>query len=204
MRRKLIAGNWKMHGNLAENEALLAGVLAGMGDVKAGVAVCVPFPYLAQFQAKLTGSAVAWGAQNMSQHAKGAYTGEVSASMLKDFGCAYVIVGHSERRALYGESDAGGGREIRRRPGGRPDADPLRGRDPGGARNRRHRAGRRLASWMRSSPSAALPPWPGPWWPTSRSGRSAPARPPRRSRPRRCTPSFAARWAPWMPPSPRV
>ena len=106
MRRKLIAGNWKMHGNLAENEALLSGVLAGMGGVKAGVAVCVPFPYLAQVQAKLTGSAIAWGAQNLSQHAKGAFTGEVSAAMLKDFGCAYVIVGHSERRSIYGESDA--------------------------------------------------------------------------------------------------
>jgi triosephosphate isomerase len=106
MRRKLVAGNWKMHGSLAENEALLSGILAGMGDVKAGVAVCAPFPYLAQVQAKLSGSAVAWGAQNLSQHAKGAYTGEVSAAMLKNFGCAYVIVGHSERRALYGESDA--------------------------------------------------------------------------------------------------
>ena len=105
MRRKLVAGNWKMHGNLAENEALLSGILAGMGDVKAGVAVCVPFPYLSQIQSKLAGSAIAWGAQNMSQHAKGAYTGEVSATMLKDFGCTYVIVGHSERRALYGESD---------------------------------------------------------------------------------------------------
>ncbi len=105
MRRKLVAGNWKMHGSLSENEALLSGILAGMGDVKAGVAVCVPFPYLAQVQAKLTGSAVAWGAQNMSQHGKGAYTGEVSAAMLKDFACTYVIVGHSERRALYGESD---------------------------------------------------------------------------------------------------
>jgi triosephosphate isomerase len=106
MRRKLIAGNWKMHGNLAENGSLLSGVLAGMGGVKANVAVCVPFPYLAQTQAKLAGSAVAWGAQNVSQHGKGAYTGEVSAAMLNDFGCAYVIVGHSERRALYGESDA--------------------------------------------------------------------------------------------------
>lgn len=105
MRRKLVAGNWKMHGSLAENEALLSGILAGMGDVKASVAVCVPFPYLAQVQAKLQGSAIAWGAQNMSQQAKGAFTGEVSANMLKDFGCAYVIVGHSERRALYGESD---------------------------------------------------------------------------------------------------
>ncbi len=105
MRRKLVAGNWKMHGSLAENEALLSGVLAGLGSVKAGVAVCVPYPYLAQVQARLTGSAVAWGAQNLSQHGKGAFTGEVSAAMLKDFGCAYVIVGHSERRALYGESD---------------------------------------------------------------------------------------------------
>ena len=106
MRRKLVAGNWKMHGSLAENEALLAGVLAGMAGVKAGVAVCVPFPYLAQAQARLTGTAVAWGAQNLSQHSKGAYTGEVSVSMLKDFGCAYALVGHSERRALYGEDDA--------------------------------------------------------------------------------------------------
>mgnify|MGYP002737477891 CR=1 FL=1 len=106
MRRKLVAGNWKMHGSLAENEALLAGVLAGMANVKAGVAVCVPFPYLAQTQARLAGSAVAWGAQNLSEHGKGAFTGEVSAAMLNDFGCRYVVVGHSERRVLYGESDA--------------------------------------------------------------------------------------------------
>jgi len=105
MRRKLVAGNWKMHGSLAENEALLSGILAGMGDVKADVAVCVPFPYLAQAQAKLTGSAIRWGAQNVSQQAKGAFTGEVSTSMLKDFACTYVLVGHSERRAIYGESD---------------------------------------------------------------------------------------------------
>lgn len=105
MRRKLVAGNWKMHGSLAENEALMSGILAGMADVKAGVAVCVPFPYLAQAQARLAGSAIRWGAQNVSQHVKGAFTGEVSANMLKDFGCAYVIVGHSERRAIYGESD---------------------------------------------------------------------------------------------------
>ena len=105
MRRKLVAGNWKMHGSLAENDALLTAVLSGMGDVKADVAVCVPFPYLAQVQAKLSGSSIAWGAQNMSQQAKGAFTGEVSAAMLNEFGCKYVIVGHSERRALYGESD---------------------------------------------------------------------------------------------------
>ncbi len=105
MRRKLVAGNWKMHGSLAENEALLAGVLAGVAGAKTDVAVCVPFPFLAQVQAKLAGSPVAWGAQNLSQHGKGAFTGEVSAAMLRDFGCKYVIVGHSERRALYGETD---------------------------------------------------------------------------------------------------
>jgi triosephosphate isomerase len=106
MRRKLVAGNWKMHGTLAENEALLKGILAGLGNAKAAVAVCVPFPYLAQAQARLAGTPLAWGAQNLSQHPKGAYTGEVSAAMLNDFGCTYAIVGHSERRALYGESDA--------------------------------------------------------------------------------------------------
>lgn len=106
MRRKLVAGNWKMHGSLAENEVLLKAVEGGARAI-AGVdcAVCVPFPYLAQAQRVLSGTAVAWGAQNLSEHAKGAYTGEVSGSMLKDFGCRYVIVGHSERRALYGESD---------------------------------------------------------------------------------------------------
>jgi triosephosphate isomerase len=106
MRRKLVAGNWKMHGTLAENEALLTAILAGIADARAQVAVCVPYPYLAQVQARLAGTAVAWGAQNISQHGKGAFTGEVSATMLNDFGCTYVIVGHSERRALYGESDA--------------------------------------------------------------------------------------------------
>lgn len=105
MRRTLVAGNWKMHGSLSENEALLTAVLAGAADAKAQMAVCVPYPYLAQVQAKLAGTAIAWGAQNLSQHAKGAFTGEVSASMLNDFGCQYVIVGHSERRSLYGESD---------------------------------------------------------------------------------------------------
>lgn len=106
MRRKFVAGNWKMHGNLVDNDALLSGVLAGIDEVKADVAVCVPFPYLHQTKARLAGSKVAWGAQNLSQHPKGAYTGEVSALMLNDFECRYVIVGHSERRALYGESDA--------------------------------------------------------------------------------------------------
>ena len=104
MRKKLVAGNWKMHGNLAENAALLAAIRPALDGIEA--AVCVPFPYLAQTQAALAGSSIAWGAQNVSEHARGAFTGEVSASMLLDFGCRYVIVGHSERRSLYAESDA--------------------------------------------------------------------------------------------------
>lgn len=104
MRAKLVAGNWKMHGGLSDNAKLLADVVAGSsGLTRAQQAVCVPFPYLGQASDLLDGTRVAWGAQNLSQHAKGAYTGEVSASMLREFGCTYVIVGHSERRALYGE-----------------------------------------------------------------------------------------------------
>jgi triosephosphate isomerase len=104
MRKKLVAGNWKMHGSQAENAALLAAIKPALAGIEA--VVCVPFPYLAQAQALLAGSSIAWGAQNVSEQAKGAFTGEVSASMLLDFGCKYVIVGHSERRSLYGESDA--------------------------------------------------------------------------------------------------
>jgi triosephosphate isomerase len=103
MRKKLVAGNWKMHGSLAENAALLAAIKPALAGIEA--AVCVPFPYLAQAQGALAGSTIAWGAQNVSEQAKGAFTGETSASMLLDFGCKYVIVGHSERRSLYGESD---------------------------------------------------------------------------------------------------
>ncbi len=103
MRKKLVAGNWKMHGSLAENAALLGAIKPALQGIEA--AVCVPFPYLAQVQAALGGSSIAWGAQNLSEQAKGAFTGEVSAAMLVDFGCRYVIVGHSERRSLYGESD---------------------------------------------------------------------------------------------------
>jgi len=106
MRRKFVAGNWKMHGSLAANEALLRALLAGLGNgYAAEVCVCAPFPYLAQCASLLAGSRIAWGAQNASQHDHGAYTGEVSAAMLREFGCRHVIVGHSERRALYGEAD---------------------------------------------------------------------------------------------------
>jgi triosephosphate isomerase len=105
MRRKLVAGNWKMHGALAQNETLLDAVAAGMAQMSGlDCAVCVPFPYLAQTQQRLSKSTVQWGAQDVHPLGQGAFTGEVSASMLKDFGCHYVIVGHSERRSLYGES----------------------------------------------------------------------------------------------------
>jgi triosephosphate isomerase len=106
MRQKLVAGNWKMHGNLKTNQQLLQDVVAGVAGLRGvAVAVCVPFPYLAQAQSVLSGTPVAWGAENLSEQAQGAFTGEVSAAMLQDFGCRYVLIGHSERRALYGESD---------------------------------------------------------------------------------------------------
>lgn len=95
-----------MHGDLASNKALLEGVLAGVkGMDAADYGVCVPYPYLAQVQSMLQGSNVAWGAQNLSQHEKGAFTGAVAPGMLVDFGCRYVIIGHSERRALFHESN---------------------------------------------------------------------------------------------------
>ena len=104
MRRKLVVGNWKMNGSLAANASLLGGIVAGLSPAGADCGVCVPAPYLAQAQALLTGSPVAWGAQDVSAQASGAYTGEVSAAMLNDFACRYVIVGHSERRAYHAES----------------------------------------------------------------------------------------------------
>ncbi len=94
-----------MNGSLQANSALVAGLSSGLSGVAAEVALCVPFPYLAQCAGLIAGSAVALGAQTVSEHDKGAYTGEVSGSMLREFGCRYIIVGHSERRALYGESD---------------------------------------------------------------------------------------------------
>jgi triosephosphate isomerase len=106
MRGKLVVGNWKMNGGLRQNDALLAALRAGWA-APAGrqLAVCVPYPYLWQAQAALTGSAIAWGAQDVSEYASGAYTGEVSAAMVAEFGCRYALVGHSERRAR-GESDS--------------------------------------------------------------------------------------------------
>jgi triosephosphate isomerase len=106
LRRKLVVGNWKMHGTLAGNLPLLHALRAGCESLVTMVGVCVPFPYLAQARAVLEGSGVAWGAQTLSEHALGAYTGEVSAAMLSEFGCRFVLVGHSERRALFGEGNA--------------------------------------------------------------------------------------------------
>ncbi|MEW6479422.1 MAG: triose-phosphate isomerase [Pseudomonadota bacterium] len=105
MSRKLIAGNWKMNGGLAANEALVKAMLADIGAPACDVALCAPAPYLAQLQSLLQGSPIAWGAQDVSAHEQGAYTGEVSVAMLKDFGCRYAIVGHSERRQYHGETD---------------------------------------------------------------------------------------------------
>ena len=105
MRRKFIAGNWKMNGSLAANAALVAAIKDGLPHPHCNVAVCVPAPYFAQCQANLSGSAIAWGGQDISVHEAGAYTGEVSAAMLLDFGCTYVIIGHSERRAYHAESN---------------------------------------------------------------------------------------------------
>lgn len=105
MSKKLIAGNWKMNGSLAANEALVRAMLAGVGQPAADVALCAPAPYLAQMQGLLQGSPIAWGSQDVSAHEQGAYTGEISVAMLKDFGCRYAIVGHSERRQYHGETD---------------------------------------------------------------------------------------------------
>lgn len=105
MRRKLVIGNWKMNGSLAGNSVLLRGIVEGQVAGNADLAVCVPAPYLAQCQAELSATPVAWGAQDVSAYAAGAYTGEMAASMLQEFGCRYVICGHSERRAYHHESN---------------------------------------------------------------------------------------------------
>lgn len=101
----LVVGNWKMNGSRASNTGLLEAILSAR-PFSCEVAVCVPFPYLSETAVSLSGSDLRWGAQDCSAHDAGAYTGEVSAAMLVEFGCRYVIVGHSERRALHGEVDS--------------------------------------------------------------------------------------------------
>ena len=107
MRDILVAGNWKMNGDSAGNSELLAGILAGMPDNdRIKLLVCPPFPYLASTAQQLAGSKLLLGAQTVSENSAGAFTGEISISMLKDVGCEFVVVGHSERRSLFGENSA--------------------------------------------------------------------------------------------------
>lgn len=114
MRRKLVVANWKMHGNLRRNRALLEGVAHGVRNLRrAEFAVCVPHPYLFQAQQLLQGTNVAWGAQNVHFSEMGAFTGAVSAWMVADFGCKYVIVGHSERRGQFRETNETAARCIK-------------------------------------------------------------------------------------------
>ena len=107
MRGKLVVGNWKMNGGLASNATLLAGLVTGWKSrPDRQMAVCVPFPYLAQVRDVLAGSPIAWGAQDLSMHGAGAHTGDISGSMIAEFGGRFAIVGHSERREQHGETDA--------------------------------------------------------------------------------------------------
>ena len=106
MKKKLIAGNWKMNGSTVANAALVQQLLEGVNQAACDIAVCVPAPYLAGVGALVKGTAIAVGAQDVSAHEAGAYTGEMSAGMLRDLAVRYVIVGHSERRQYHGETDA--------------------------------------------------------------------------------------------------
>jgi triosephosphate isomerase len=105
MRQVIIAGNWKMNASKEATNTLVMGILSGMADVKSKVIVCAPSPYMSQVEALVVHSQLNLGAQNLNVNASGAFTGEISADMIKDFGARYVIVGHSERRSLYGETD---------------------------------------------------------------------------------------------------
>src|SRR6185369_2388607 len=107
MRSKVVVGNWKLNGSLAANDSLLKALLKEIpSGGSAACAVCVPFTYLAQARDALRGSAIGWGSQDVSRFEKGAYTGDVSARMVAEFGSRHAIVGHSERRAIFGETDA--------------------------------------------------------------------------------------------------
>ena len=104
--KKIVVANWKMHGNLKQNEVMLTDFVATLSGLKhTQVVVCAPYPYLAQLQSLLQHTSIAWGAQNVAKNEDGPFTGEVSAAMLRDFGCTYVIIGHSERSTAYCESD---------------------------------------------------------------------------------------------------
>ena len=106
MRKTIVAGNWKMNASKESVNTLIEGILSGMNEASSEVIVCAPFPYLSQVESLIQGSSLMLGAQNLNVNPAGAYTGEVSADMIKDFGAQHVIVGHSERRSLYGETNA--------------------------------------------------------------------------------------------------
>jgi triosephosphate isomerase len=188
MRRKMVAGNWKMHGSLQANRALL-GELVAAPRPHCELAVCVPFPYLAQAQALLDGSGIALGAQDCSMHEQGAYTGEVAAGMLREFGCGHVIVGHSERRGLHGENDASVAAKAQRAlsHGLRPIVcvgETLEQREQG---QTEAVVGLQLDAVLHLLGAQAG----ASCWPTSRCGPSAPGAAPARRRRRRCMPSCA-------------
>jgi triosephosphate isomerase len=105
MRRSLVVGNWKMNGTRVGAETLAKGILAGLGEDVADIAICVPFVFLPDIGQIINHSRIALGAQNVADKPSGAYTGEVSAAMLNEFGCKYTLVGHSERRTYYGDTD---------------------------------------------------------------------------------------------------
>jgi len=106
MRQVMVAGNWKMNGSRDSVQKLIEGIKAGLAGIKAEVVVCPSYVFIPAVAAEISGSGIRLGAQNMCEQDSGAFTGEVSGPMLKDFAVAYVIIGHSERRSLYGESDA--------------------------------------------------------------------------------------------------
>ena len=106
MRKTIVAGNWKMNASKETVNSLIEGILSGVNETTSEVIVCAPFPYLSQVESLINKSKLMLGAQNLNVNPAGAYTGEVSADMIKDFGAQYVIVGHSERRSLYGETNA--------------------------------------------------------------------------------------------------
>lgn len=106
MRKTLVAGNWKLNGSKDSIQELLKGILAGMSEAKTDVAVCAPYIYIPLVEEILSGTDVGYGSESISEHDSGAYTGEIAGSMLKEFSCQYAIVGHSERRTIFGEQDA--------------------------------------------------------------------------------------------------
>jgi triosephosphate isomerase (TIM) len=111
VRKFLVAGNWKMHGSRASVAALVEGLLE-QGTMPCQTLICPPVIFFDQLQRQLVGSSIGLGAQNLDWHDSGAYTGEVSAAMVLEFGCSHVLVGHSERRSLFGETDAQVGLKV--------------------------------------------------------------------------------------------